>query len=140
DAEQPCRGGNPDGQGDDGRRGETGASAEDTQRVSEISGEGVHQEVSSATSAKEHDYSGSTSNALRRDGADWREQRRRHSGVQPRVGRGQPRPRRATGMTQDTEQTGDTKETSAVLRRTSILFDRADPFEYKRGRPVSTSV
>jgi hypothetical protein len=36
DAEHPCRGGNSDGEGDDGRRGETGASAEGTQRVAEI--------------------------------------------------------------------------------------------------------
>ena len=36
DAEQPCRGGNPDRQGDDSRRGETGAPAEDTQRIAHI--------------------------------------------------------------------------------------------------------
>ena len=36
DAEQPCRGGNPDRQGDDSRRGETGAPAEDVQRIAHI--------------------------------------------------------------------------------------------------------
>jgi hypothetical protein len=53
DAEQPCSGGNPDCQGDDSRYGETGAAAKDAQRISEIYGEDVQQEDSSATSAKE---------------------------------------------------------------------------------------
>ena len=51
-AEQRRRGGNPDGQGDDSRRRETGAPAEDTERSAEIYRNEVQQEVSSATSAK----------------------------------------------------------------------------------------
>src|SRR4030095_2646868 len=65
DAKQPCSGGNPDCQGDDSRRGETGAPAEDTQRISEICGEDVQHEVSSATSAKEHYHSGVISHTMK---------------------------------------------------------------------------
>src|SRR5215208_5435862 len=35
-AEQPCSSGNPDCEGDDSRRGETGAPAEGTQRIAQI--------------------------------------------------------------------------------------------------------
>jgi len=50
-----------------GHRGDTGAPAEDTQRISEIYGEDVQQAVSSATSAKEHYHSGAISHCFRKE-------------------------------------------------------------------------